>query len=333
MSFKEIINNFSLFPTEREDLRECLPSWMSSLMLLGGNLMPLTRFSNKYLFGLSLPVINFCPLLIAAGANLYNLRNNLQETDTLTLRPDTIKTISESGKEEFTVKDNRNQWVEGMRYQRNLSIDGIENLDFYKTSKNKQIYVPVSEFFQRVKSGSYSAEILQIPNVIRAIFPKLDINWFIHSGEISSSAIVDVKKKVFDDASNKIYFRGTHRRWTRGMLSDICKISEKANENVGSFTNIYTSQRALKKPIEKDLVIYTHSAFNKLNAISRNDQKEKIRLIIFDRSKDSDSLNLAKENFYGQVSSLAMKRHNISSLRDDFSSEAMSLTAYIDEQL
>ena len=316
MSIQEIISNFSI-NLDEEDFQSSLPEWMSFLLLLGAELVSLPK-DRQYLFGLSLPVINFCPLLIAAGANLHNLQANLRLDNKQTLSAQSMDDI-DSNVVRFTVKDDFGKWHEKARYWRKLMIEDKWHYEFSKDIKawgkktqRKEIIVPYDEFNERVKSSSFTSSALEIPKIIEAIFPSIDINWFLEAGEISSTAIVDTKTKVFEDASNKIFYKNNSEEWIPGILSDICKVLDAKSKQVGSFTNIISSRKTPVIDIDKDLVIYTHSGYNKISASDQ--QKERIRIVIFDKSMQFSSIDEAKQKFYSDVSTLDLKKFDISSL-------------------
>ena len=329
MSIEGIVSNFSI-DLDEQDSKGPLPEWMSFLFLLGAKLVSLPK-DRQYLFGLSLPVINFCPLLIAAGANLHNLQANLRLDNRQTLSVQSMDDI-DSNVVRFTVKDDFGKWHEKARYWRKLKIEDKWHFEFSKDIKawrqkrqRKEIIVPYNEFHERVKSSSFTSSALEIPNIIEAIFPSIDINWFIEAGEISSTAIVDTKTKVFEDASSKIFYKNHSEAWTAGILRDICKVLDAKSKQVGSFTNIISSRKTPVIDTDKDLVIYTHSGYNKI--IGSDQQKERIRIVIFDKSMQFSSIDDAKQKFYSDVSTLDLKKFDISSL-DTKDIDSASLIGY-----
>ena len=306
MSLETIVDRFSL---SKEF--EPLPSWIKFFLLLGESLSNLDS-KHRYIVGISVPALNFIPLLIASGVNLKDLRivsghTELKDSEiNMKNQEITPESIKERLNEEFKVKDNKGVWT-NLRFKRKYESNGITFFSFLSkvgwNDKLVQVDVPLEEFDQRIQNSNYSADSLEVPPILEGIFERIDLREYISSGSFSSTGIIDVKTKIYDDASNEIFYKKADGTFVGGILSDICKLVGPKEKAFGSFTRLYSSYKIRGKKIDiKELAIFTHKAYEKIDA---EIQTEKVRIILFDRSTyDYESLDNSKERFLSDVQSL-----------------------------
>ena len=279
---------------------EELPDWMKFFLNLGRVLSKTKQ--EKLLIGVAVPRADFCSLLIAAGANLESLESRGRFNEK------TNEEISFHGLKAgqfYKVYLDKNKKWEDMPFKRFYDDDENRTIaHFFKTKGGtKEALVYEESFQQKIKDAKYAPSQLEVPDFLRAIFPTLDLTWYLNeslsSSTISNTSIYGVKSHILEDTRNRIFFRNENNSLISGVLADLCKIVINQNRSFGTFTRVISAQRSdqlnkMNKNIDSKIKIFSESAYSKLNA---DKQREEARIVIFDKSKRYEVLNNARDKF------------------------------------
>lgn len=295
MILKNLTNNLHTEISSSE-----LPKWIEFFINLGSILSK--KNQEKLLIGISAPTADFCSLFIAAGANLAALeergkfgQENNKEITFETLDP---------GESYKVYVDKKKKWEEITFKRKYKNTEGRTIAHFFKVKGGvKEARIFKEDFEEKVKNASYGPDQLEMPDILRAIFPKLDLTWYLNenlsSSAISNTSIYGIKSHILEDTRNTIFYKREDGTMIAGVLANLCKIVTNQNRSFGTFTRVISSQKSdhlnkMNREINSKIKIFSESAFSKLNA---NKQAEQIRIVIFDKSRKYEILNDARDKF------------------------------------